>query len=303
MDLSRDISVGLALSYLSGTRTEDWVSAHGIPNTSSAERECEDGDGNPYVIPVDEYGLFYGCGLESEKSLFKQGVRRTVDASGWTGSLGILGHVGRGFRLAGVVNLPRWLQYQGTEKSTYEDYISSFSGATGFVDDITLPMSVRGGASWAHGGFLAAADMLWTDWKQIDFEGDIRAPDRTFAYRSTVALGLGAEYQIAGTPLRVRGGYRLDPLPYELITADGAVDVVASTLLRNYPRADITSDRTWLTLGGGVIFPAGLTLDIAYLHGSWERKTGSGFAPPNGFVTREKVTQNRVILTTAVHFQ
>jgi len=310
-DLSHDISIGVSLSYLSGGRDEDVITALGSPDPAAG---CQG-------TQADQYGLYYGCGEPPDSVLFKDTVHREADLDGWTGSFSVMGFLGSGFRVAGVVNLPRWLQYQGGQTTRHEDYWAVEAYDEGFADDITLPMSLGGGASWAQSGFLASADFLWTDWKQIDFEGDILAPNRQPAYRATVTLGVGAEYQFSGTPFRVRGGFRLDPLPYKLITADAELQYDngpdgipgpvgeegnsddSSVTLRNYPEAEITTNRKWFTVGAGVLIPAGLTLDAAYQHGSWSRESGTAYVPPFGFVTSEDASHDRFFLTAVVHFQ
>ena len=50
-----------------------------------------------------------------------------------------------------------------------------------------------------------------------------------------------------------------------------------------------------------------LTLDVAYIHGSWERATPSGYKNTTDYfptvATREKVSQDRVFASTTFHFE
>jgi len=305
-DFAPNLAFGASVSLLTGSRSETITLARGIPDPSAGD--CPD-------QTPDENGLYYGCGGDFESDLFKSLVLRDADLTGFTGSVGVLARLEGGFRLAGAVELPRWLEYDGSEFVRTEDFIDIVESDILFQDDVTLPLTLSGGASWSRRGLLLAADAVWTDWKQIDFEGDIRAPDRSFAYRSTVSFNLGAEVQIPDQPLRVRGGFFREPIPYELIAADMQVgllpgdDGVIGTnddipvVERFYPEAAIASDRKFFTLGAGVLIQSGLAIDVAYQHGSWERTTAAGYEPPGGAATREEVTENRMFLTATAHFE
>jgi hypothetical protein len=119
-------------------------------------------------------------------------------------------------------------------------------------------------------------------------------------------------------PLRVRAGFFTEPLPYRLIAADTDFQFVAddnnpntttdvSQVYRDYPVANIVSDRKFWTLGAGVLIQDSLTLDVAYLHGSWERATPAGYENTTTYfptvATREKVSQDRVFASTTFHFE
>ncbi|NNF06300.1 MAG: hypothetical protein HKN21_06040 [Candidatus Eisenbacteria bacterium] len=309
IELTENLSVGASLSYLSGSRDEDLVLARGIDDP--------DAGGCPGLAP-DEYGLFYGCGDPSEESLYKSVVRREATLDGFTGAVGVLAKFENGVRLGGKIDLPKWMRYQGTTRSSLENYLfTEESDASLFEDDITLPLSVGAGASWAKNGLTLAADLTWTDWSQTDFEGDILVPSpsgREFAYRSVAKINLGAEYFFADFPVQVRGGFFTEPLPYKLIAADGvsSIDPGADNVLgteddissfgRFYPEADIVSDRKFVTLGAGIFIHDRFIVDVAFVTGNWERRTEDGFDAPSGFPTIEEVTQNRLFLTSTLRF-
>lgn len=308
-DVSPNLSVGGSLTYISGGRRLDRVLARGIPDPAAGG--CEGAE-------PDEYGLYYGCGDASEAGLFKAYDRVDADLEGYTGSIGVLSRFDNGVRLGLSLDFPKWLKYQGSYTYEAEDYEFFYADEGFFEDEITLPLSVKAGLSWGRSGFLLAGGVQWTDWSQIDFEGDILGPDRDPAYRSTAALQLGAEYQIPNVPLRVRAGYFTEPLPYELIAADMVLtydpgsdgipdtDDDLAVVNRYYPRSDITSDRTYWSLGAGVLVQEALSLDAAFVHGSWERRTPDGFetgTSPDGLATREKVEQNRLFVSATFHFQ
>jgi hypothetical protein len=132
-----------------------------------------------------------------------------------------------------------------------------------------------------------------------------------------VAWQAGAEYRLPQVPLALRGGFFTEPLPYELIAADTDFQFVpddddsstfeVSLLGRDYPRSRITSDRMFVTAGMGFTFQELVSLDVAYLHGWWDRETppdyenGTDFYPTTPTV--EEVTEDRFIVTATARFR
>lgn len=307
-DLSPHISVGASLSYLRGKS-----------NQSSLV-------GN-YRATISGSNVFLDLGSPSspDDRLFEQRTELSADLDGWTGSVAILGYLDSGFRLSGVVDLPVKLQYNGESRFRLEDWEKFDStlepGSTPdfFRDDISLPFNLRGGVSWGRNGLLLAGGVRWTDYTQVDFEGPINIPGTAeSAYRSVVAVNLGVEYQLPEVPIRFRGGFFTEPIPYKLIAADTDFQFVPddnnpntttdiSKVYRDYPLADITSDQKFFTVGTGVLIEDQLSLDIAYLHGWWERRTPSDYQNGTTFYptypTVEKVTRDRIFLSTTLHFE
>jgi long-subunit fatty acid transport protein len=309
-DLSPNLSVGASIRYLTGKSHEELVTANYRATLDT-------------VTGRIDYDL--GSPADPDDRLFEEIVSREADLQGVTGSIGFLAYLESGFRLGAVLDLPAKLDYDGRERFRLEDWekIDELSSLY-FEDDITLPLSLSGGVSWGRSGLLLAGGVRWTDYTQIDYEGRILAPEdpgtgrRESAYRSVVAVHLGAEYQLTELPVRFRGGFFTEPLPYKLIAADTDFLFVPddndpetisdqSIIFRDYPRAEIVTDQKFLTLGAGIVLQDALTVDIAYARGWWERSTPTGYE--NGtdvyptFATREKVTQNRFFLTTTVHFE
>ncbi len=309
-DLSPNISVGASLSYLSGSSEETLTLAN--------YRAVPSGGG---VILDVGYPDF------PDDRAFLSSASRTSELTGYTGSLGFMGYLDSGFRLGLSLDLPKKLSYDVNEESSLEDYEKIDSDLLLLQDDITLPLSVNGGVSWGGRGLLVSGGARWADYSQIDFDGKIYAPpalsgDPSFAqelaYRSVVALNVGAEYQLSSLPLRVRAGFFTEPLPYKLIAADTDFEFVpddnnsqttsdASVVYRDYPEARIVSDRKYWTLGAGVLVQEALTLDVAVVHGSWERETPPAYTHTTTFYatqpTTEKVSQTRVFVSTTLHFE
>ncbi len=310
MDLSPNISVGASLSYLSGTSKESLTLANyrAVPSAGG-------------VI------LDFGGDNALDDRVFESTVSRTSDLTGYTGSIGFMGYLDSGFRLGLSLDLPKKLTYDVNVNTRMEDWEKIDVARSFLQDDITLPLSVNGGVSWGGRGLLLSGGLRWTDYSQIDFEGKIYAPysgtgdpsfARDLAYRSVVAVNAGGEYQFAKLPLRVRAGFYTEPLPYKLIAADTDFAFVpdddnsqttddASVVYRDYPEARIVSDRKYWTLGAGVLVQEALTLDLAVVHGTWERETPKNYAHTTTFygdkTTTEKVSQTRVFVSTTLHFE
>jgi long-subunit fatty acid transport protein len=310
VDISPNISIGGSLSYLSGNSTETQV----LGNYRA-------------TLVGNTVELDLGSPSDPDDRLFEQQVFRDANLYGWTGAVGIMFYLDPGFRLGANFDFPAWINWDGASEFRLEDWEkidSNFGRPSFFRDDITIPLSLSGGASWGYQGLLLAGGVRWTDYTQTDFEGKILAPSdgttflRESAYRSVVAFNVGAEYQLPNIPLRFRAGYYTKPLPYRLIAADTDFEFVPddgdadtfddfSVVFRDYPFADIVSDQHFYTLGTGVLIQNVLSLDLAYQHGSWERSTPAGYVNSTPFYptlpTIEEVSQNRWFLSTTVHFR
>jgi long-subunit fatty acid transport protein len=307
-DLSPNISVGASFTYLNGDVSEFFSRAN-----------------YRATLVGNRVDLDLGTPADPDSSLFKETVKTEADGDGFTGSLGVMGYLDSGFRFGAALDLPVKLNYTGHQVYTLEDYEKiDTPPRVYFESDITLPLSLSGGMSWGKSGFLLAGGLKWTDYTQIDYAGRILAPPdpltgrRESAYRSVIAVNLGAEYQMASAPVRFRAGFFTEPLPYKLIAADPDFVFVAddndpntvddiSVVYRDYPEADIASDQKFFTLGAGIVLDRSLTLDAAFVHGRWERSTPAGYENSTGYFatvpTTEQVTQNRFFLSTTVHLE
>lgn len=278
-DFSSRVSLGASLSYIQG-RTEQQFDV-GRFRTRGAVRDVEDSD-----------------------AVFHSIEDRDADLTGYTGSAGILGRITEAARIGVNIDFPRRYEFDGVTVSSFEDQEKVDTSRMSFVDEITLPLSLTTGVAFTPAGFLLAADVRLTDWTQISFEGPIRSRDRDYAYRTTADIRIGAEYQVPRTPARLRIGYSHEPLPYRLMPGEITFTFVpdddnpnttddASFFTRLYPEARLTTDRRFLTLGAGTLIDQSLALDVAWVHGSFEREA-SGFT--------ESWTTDRIFATTTFRF-
>jgi len=131
-----------------------------------------------------------------------------------------------------------------------------------------------------------------------------------------VAYNAGAEARLG--PFRGRLGYMLDPLPYNLIAGDPNFTFVpddgnpnttndASFVTRDYPDANIVTDRHVYTIGAGLEIEKAFSLDGAYALTEWERHTPAGYENSTTFYPTtpagEKAKDERFMLSATVKFK
>lgn len=279
-DVSPSISIGGTISMADGRSTQDFRIGR-LREFSNGATDVNDSD---QVFDLHEV--------------------RDADISGWTWSAGLLGRVGDQARLGLTVFGPESYDFEGAIDSRLEDQEKVDQNRFRFADHIDLPLSVLTSIAITPKNLLLAADLRFTDWTQIDFEGAVESPEGEEAYRSTVDINLGAEYQFDQAPIRVRAGFSSQPLPYRLEPAglqftfvpdDGNPGTTDDTsyFTRAYPRSVMETDRHFVTVGVGALLEDALSLDFAYVHGIYER-SGGGFS--------EKWTTDRVYATGSVRF-
>lgn len=272
-DLSPKISVGGSLSFLTG----------------STEQEFEIGR-----LRLLSNGA---TDVNGSDEVFLSRETRSADISGWTYSAGVLGRPSEKARIGVTLNGPESYDFDGSSSTRLEDqekidrqdfnFIECHFLSIRGTDKITLPLSLLFSAAYTPNNLLITGDLRWTDWAQIDFEGPIRSQDRKYAYRATADISIGAEYQFSGTPARIRAGFSTQPLPYKLVPTD--VDFTfepddgnssttddASSYTRTYGEARFDSGRQFLTVGAGTLIDDALAIDVAYVHGRFERSADGG---------------------------
>jgi len=152
--------------------------------------------------------------------------------------------------------------------------------------ELKHPFTFGGGVSTRFRGVQFAADLHYTDWTQMEYtEHEFYALENRLIgryYRDVLRLNLGAEYLVQHIGAKVRVGYMYDPLPY------------ADFLINN--------DRDFVTFGVGFLIDRVMTIDIAFVHGSYEyaqpAPDSDGFQDISNSLF-EKYTLNRVYVTTA----
>jgi long-subunit fatty acid transport protein len=282
VDVSPNISIGGVLSYISGStdRQRDFV--YTDPNYDDVSS-----------------------------------AQTNSDISGWTGSFGSLVRLGPLARLGFQVQFPQTIDIDGSEifQESYTDRDSTENSYDAFdefsfKDEVELPFSFGVGVAVTPPNFLMAADIRYTDWTQLRYAGPVRYEYteplsstasrvvRTDAYGGAAEIHLGAEYVLPFYPVRFRAGFYTEPLAYRLVLTD-----VFGGANRE---ATFDPDRRFFTLGVGALFEDVLTVDVAYVHGSYERSAVQMVpdAPIGSTEIRVSESQDidRVYVTTALRF-
>lgn len=297
------VAVGGSLSYLTGSSTETIFNANYAAEEVNGELVLDTGIQTP------------------DDAAYQENIYRYSDVWGWTGSLGLLVFATDELRVAGVIDFATGLHYDGSTDYRLEDWEKIDQFGYYWADDITLPLSLRGGASYQLGRLLLSGEVDWTDYRNIDYAGQVFAPSQSGsfqpipAYRSVVAWAAGAELA-ASRVLTLRGGIFGEPLPYSLIAADtdfyftpddpNSTDDY-SVVYRDYPQAQIVSDGFGFSAGASVLVGEVMSLDGAYARTSWERSTAAGYQNSTPYypteATTESFSENRFYLSTTFRLQ
>jgi long-subunit fatty acid transport protein len=120
---------------------------------------------------------------------------------------------------------------------------------------VQTPWTFGAGASLILGSLLLSADVDYTDWTELEFDDanpeiiNWNAEMKTI-FRGAANYRAGAEWDVFGLGLRLRGGFLYNSSPY-------AGD----------PE---TFDKKFITGGIGFQFSGSTMFDLAYAHGWWE---------------------------------
>jgi len=265
IDMAKNLSAGITLTYLSGSYTYDG---------NYTERDVAN---NYSSFPYD-----------FDRFTIDENVKSEI--SGVNAKFGIMFRRPESFRVGFAVKTPT--AYHVTEdwgtiyRSRFDD--SSEYGPiedTGSGEyDITTPWVLSGGASFIIRDLVLSGDIEYTDWTQLEFSdatAEVLAHNREIRdiFRGTANLRAGAEYDIKETGVRVRGGFMYNTSPY---------------------RGDPSSfDQKFVTAGLGVLLSESTMIDAAYARGWW--KTFRNNYDRSASID-EDVTTNNFIMTFSYRF-
>ncbi len=133
-----------------------------------------------------------------------------------------------------------------------------------FADDVfsdayelSLPFEFGLAASAAPvPGLTLAGSLHFAEWSQSEYkvtdDAKLRA-NTSFAdqYRDVARYHIGVEYQVPYVALDLRAGYYTDPIPFA------------------YPPIRVTSDRSFITLGAGLLLDGVVQVDVAWIAGAF----------------------------------
>ncbi len=218
-----------------------------------------------------------GDGVDSpfDSSLYVNAGYTAVSAKA-----GLVAAVNRNLSIGAVVESPIAFEIEG-EYSWQDWYYPEY-----YEYELRHPFTVGIGATARFDRLQLAADIHYTDWTQMEYtEHEYYTLENRLIgdyYRDVVKLNIGAEYLLPQFGAKLRVGYMYDPLPF------------ADFLVKN--------ERDFITFGVGFLIDRVMTLDIAYVRGSYEYTLPA--PDTDGFfdlrtATFEEYTNNRVYVTTA----
>lgn len=272
-DISPRFSAGISVSYLTGS----------ILDEQNFLARDVDGIDETYISVQDNFLL-------------------DLDISGYSAMGGLLYQASPRVRFGAVAGTPRVLDFERFEQIQRRDFLDDgteeFESQSDILVDetITFPWFVGFGASWAARGLMLAGDVRYTDWSDLKDEvGDFEVFLQPY-YEEATSFSLGGEYLFPRIPLRVRTGYRYDPVPFNLTycpfdecLADG----------RDPAEIDVAVDRDQhvYSVGAGYLFGSVFALDAAFETGSFERQIDS-----DPLLYAEKRSSRSLIVTGAYRF-
>ncbi len=232
VDISPAISLGLTLSYLVGENSMTLIHA---------------------VADTDDIG----------NDLYRTNEHMESNITGVRATFGGLFYVSDQLSIGVAIDTPTTLTFDGTYRGRQWIAPSTLPAVrdsiitTLFSDEVTLPFAFRAGVAYVPLDLLVVGvDLSYTDWSETDYAGRLAGTDTDgqrgrSLYKETVGYGIGAEVTVPSWPLRLRGGYASRPMAY-----DGL---------------EVVTDRSYFTLGAGVLIDTVLAVDIAWMKGTYER--------------------------------
>jgi long-subunit fatty acid transport protein len=163
---------------------------------------------------------------------------------------------------------------------------------------IDLPLSFGLGGSYKPvPNVLLAGSLHATEWTQTEYADRDNFQLRTDTsfedqYDDILRYHLGVEWQVPWVALDLRGGYYTDPLPFiGPRDPNRAADPVSNPIVR------ILQDRSFVTLGAGLVLDEMVRVDVAYTRGAYEQAEGQVAAE-----LREDVSIDRLFVGLAYQF-
>jgi long-subunit fatty acid transport protein len=177
--------------------------------------------------------------------------------------------------------------------SGWDDVEGSYNGEDAYpVEyDVKRPFVFSGGFMFQSGLISIAGDIDYTDWSQLSYGDNIYMEEENDNikeyYRDVLRSRIGAEVVIPSYGLSLRAGLFSDPLPY--------VDEFQNDFRQGY------------TFGLGFLVDQVMTIDLAYVHGSYGRNSDLLYGYTDTdlehyLVVDEDITYNRIFMTAAYRF-
>jgi len=255
VDISPNVSVGGAFNFFSGTDNYSWL-----------------------------YEDSYDDGYLSFKYKYDDTIKDRY--SGFNFKLGVRVQPNKFLVIGGTIDSPitytideDWTQTTDTVFHQPEAYWVQYYDSDKAEYKISLPFSLGIGIALNFSNLLLAGDVHYADWTQMEYKElwDMAEANRNIkdSYTDVLRWHVGAEYLFPGIGATLRAGYYQNPLPYK------------STWIKE--------NRDYFTSGIGFLIDQVMTVDLAWVYGSWELNDFN-------IELAEKYTTNKIFLTTAYHF-
>ncbi len=239
IDMARNLSVGLTLTYLSGTYKYD---------RTYSEKDTKD--------------LYPTLPFDFDELVITDNV--TSDITGFNARLGMLYRVPDRFRFGISIKTPTTYNVKESFNTIARSYFDNgdvfpinepFEAPGSNEYDVVTPWVFTVGGSFMIRDLVLSGDVEYTDWTQLEFDNanaDLIALNKDIKqiFRPTVNLRGGAEYEIRDYGLRLRGGFMYNPSPYDGDPAE--------------------FDQKHVTAGLGILLGETTMLDLTYARGWWK---------------------------------
>jgi long-subunit fatty acid transport protein len=200
---------------------------------------------------------------------------KTADFDALSVKMGGLVRLNRSVRAGMTISSPVTYDISGDALERTVDVfddgsVAQYSDAFYFQNEISTPWEFGFGMAWSVPTFLLAGDVHFADWSQMKFN------DQPLdGYDETVSWNIGGEYIVPRLSTKIRAGYISEPVAFTM--------------------SDIVEDRSYVTLGAGFLVGQVMTMDVAWMRGSWKT------AQPS-LVLKEEIEVERIFLTAAYRF-
>lgn len=248
MEVHKNLYVGLNVNIISGTFKYDYDY---YEDDTDNIYQGETAAGEPLTT---DFRRFY--------------LNQLIDweLSGWNAKLGFLYQVENVARIGATVQFPKSItvkeNFTVSGRSEFRDWSVSLNSAD-YSDkvqyDIITPFEIGAGFSFNFQGLIVSAEATMIDYSNLEFDNadgidpaDIALMNKDILDLLTLVFNynLGLEYNLPMTNLRVRGGYFVQPSPFEGDASD--------------------YDRKYLTAGLGYIIDGMIGIDLGYAYGWWK---------------------------------
>jgi long-subunit fatty acid transport protein len=232
IDISPNLSLGLSLNYYFGTDNYSW--------------RLVEGDYPDNLSP-----------------LFIDNIED--DYSAVSAKAGILFAASEYISLGATIETP--IQYEIEESFVQRTFSDGGEDITAgkTIYDLWTPFSFGAGIGFNINYLHLAADIIYTDWTQMEYKDNpALETDNLFIqqfYRDVLGFSVGGEFLIPRVGLKVRAGFKYDPLPYS------DEDLGPGPLF--YPGIKVLDDREFFTFGLGYLIDRIMTLDVAVVLGGY----------------------------------